>query len=100
VSSARRGRAPFRWTVSSPSSPTSSRPRRHRDIGYDVSAAGFAAKTAAYQSACSKYLNGLANASNDNNCAILMDDSQTEERDMIHNVARLVVDLYHDLASG
>jgi hypothetical protein len=29
-----------------------------------------------------------------------MDDSQTEERDMIHNVARLVVDLYHDLASG
>ena len=55
---------------------------------------------AAYQSACYKYLNGLANASNNNNCAILVYDSQTEERDMIQNVDRLVVDLYHDLASG
>jgi ferritin-like metal-binding protein YciE len=70
------------------------------DIGYDVCAAGFAAKTAAYQSACYKYLNGLANASNNNNCAILVYDSQTEERDMIQNIDRLVVDLYHDLASG
>jgi ferritin-like metal-binding protein YciE len=69
-------------------------------IGYDVCAAGFAAKTSSYQSACYKYLNGLANASNNNNCAILVYDSQTEERDMIQNVDRLVVDLYHDLASG
>lgn len=69
-------------------------------IGYDVCAAGFAAKTSAYQSACYKYLNGLANASNNNNCAILVYDSQTEERDMIQNVDRLFVDLYHDLASG
>src|SRR3982074_3345752 len=30
------------------------------DIGYDVCGAGFAAKTAAYQSACYKYPNGLA----------------------------------------
>ena len=70
------------------------------DIGYDVCAAGIAAKTAAYRSACYEYLNGLANASNDDNCAILVYDSQTEERDMIQNVDRLVVDLYHDLASG
>ena len=69
-------------------------------IGYDVCAAGFAAKTSSYQSACYKYLNGLANASNNNNCAILVYDSQTEERDMIQNVDRLFVDLYHDLASG
>jgi len=68
-------------------------------IGYDVVAAGFAAKTSAYQSACYKYLNGLANASNNNNCAILVYDSQTEERDMIQNVDRVVIDLYHDLAS-
>lgn len=69
-------------------------------IGYDVCVAGFAAKTSAYQSACYKYLNGLANASNNNNCAILVYDSQTEERDMIQNVDRLFVELYHDLASG
>lgn len=70
------------------------------DIGFDVCAAGFAAKTSSYQSACYKYLNGLANASNNNSCAILVYDSQTEERDMIQNVDRLFVDLYHDLASG
>jgi len=69
-------------------------------IAFDVCAAGLASKVASYQSACYKYLNGLANASNNNNCAILVYDSQTEERDMIQNVDRLFVDLYHDLASG
>src|SRR6266571_5296513 len=33
-------------------------------IAYDVCALGVASKTASYQSACYKYLNGLANASN------------------------------------
>src|SRR3981081_3575683 len=37
------------------------------DIGYDVCAAGFAAKTAADPSDCSKYLNGRAHRPNNNN---------------------------------
>ena len=69
------------------------------DIGYDVCAPGIAAKTAAYRSACYEYLNGLANASNNNNCAILVYDSQTEERDMMQNIDRLTIELYQSLSA-
>jgi ferritin-like metal-binding protein YciE len=67
-------------------------------IAYDVCCAGLSAKVSAYQAACYKYLNGLANASNNNNCAILVYDSQTEERDMMQNIDRLFVSLYEELA--
>jgi ferritin-like metal-binding protein YciE len=68
-------------------------------IAFDVCVAGLASKVASYQGACYKYLNGLANASNNNNCAILVYDSQTEERDMIQNIDRLVVELYQALSA-
>jgi len=68
-------------------------------IAFDVCAAGLASKVASYQSACYKYLNGLANASNNNNCAILVYDSQTEERDMMQNIDRLTIELYQALSA-
>ena len=66
--------------------------------GYDASAANFAARVAAHQSTGYKQLNGLANASNTNSCAILLYDSQTEERDMTQNLDRAFVDVYQALS--
>jgi ferritin-like metal-binding protein YciE len=68
-------------------------------VAYDVCAAGLASKVATYQSACYKYLNGLANASNNNNCAILVYDSQTEERDMMQDIDRLTHELWQHLSA-
>ena len=65
---------------------------------YDACAANFAARVASHQSTAYKQLNGLANASNTNSCAILLYDSQTEERDMSQNLDRAFVDVYQALS--
>ncbi|GAC1363729.1 MAG: hypothetical protein NVSMB32_05560 [Actinomycetota bacterium] len=66
---------------------------------YDASAANMVARVASQQGTAYKQLNGLSNASNNNNCAILLYDSQTEERDMTQNLDRLFVDLYQALSA-
>jgi ferritin-like metal-binding protein YciE len=65
---------------------------------YDACACNLAARVASHQGTAYKQLNGLANASNNNSCAILLYDSQTEERDMVQNLDRLFVDIYQALS--
>lgn len=66
---------------------------------YDACAANMISRVCSQQGTAYKQLNGLSNASNNNNCAILLYDSQTEERDMTQNLDRLFVDLYQALSS-
>ena len=66
---------------------------------YDACAANMVARVCSQQGTAYKQLNGLSNASNNNNCAILLYDSQTEERDMSQNLDRLFVDVYQALSS-
>lgn len=65
---------------------------------YDACACNLVARVASQQATAYKQLNGLANASNTNSCAILLYDSQTEERDMSQNLDRLFVEVYQALS--
>lgn len=65
---------------------------------YDACACNMVARIASHHSTGYKQLNGLANASNTNTCAILLYDSQTEERDMVQNMDRLFVEIYQALS--
>ncbi|HEU5003672.1 MAG TPA: DUF892 family protein [Actinomycetota bacterium] len=65
---------------------------------YDACACNMVARIASHHSTAYKQLNGLANASNTNSCAILLYDSQTEERDMVQNMDRLFVEIYQALS--
>lgn len=65
---------------------------------YDACACNLASRVSSQQATAYKQLNGLANASNTNSCAILLYDSQTEERDMTQNLDRLFVEVYQTLS--
>lgn len=65
---------------------------------YDACACNLAARVASQQATVYKQLNGLANASNTNSCAILLYDAQTEERDVTQNLDRLFVEVYQALS--
>jgi ferritin-like metal-binding protein YciE len=65
---------------------------------YDACACNLASRVSSHHGTAYKQLNGLANASNTNSCAILLYDSQTEERDMHQNLDRLFVEVYQALS--
>lgn len=65
---------------------------------YDACACNMVSRMASHHATAYKQLNGLANASNTNTCAILLYDSQTEERDMVQNLDRLFVEVYQALS--